>query len=65
MMINLYLRGYIKLSYYIIIYKTINYNLTINILAINNLNILGNKYLDIINIKIDKANIPKVNKCKK
>ena len=42
-----------------------NYNLTIKILAINNLNILGNKYLDIINIKIDKANIPKVNKCKK
>lgn len=41
------------------------YNLTINILAINNLNILGNKYLDIINTNIIKDNIPKVNKCKK
>lgn len=41
------------------------YNLTINILAINNLNILGNKYLDIINTNIVKDNIPKVNKCKK
>lgn len=41
------------------------YNLIINILAINNLNILGNNIVDIKYNKIPIVNIPKVNKLRK
>lgn len=44
---------------------TINYNLIIKVLAINNLNILGNIIVDIIYNNIAKTNIPKVNKLRK
>lgn len=41
------------------------YNLIIKILAINNLNILGNKYTDIKYTNIEIVKIPKVNKLRK
>jgi hypothetical protein len=42
-----------------------NYNLIINVLAINNLNMLGNIIVDIMYNNIAKTNIPKVNKLRK
>lgn len=41
------------------------YNLTIIVLANNNLKMLGNKIVDTKQIKIPKARIPKINKFKK